>query len=112
MVEQKEKINAKNQESYEKLKDDPTLNSYLKRLQEASFNEAWKLFTLTKPLTGWKNDEKADTAEEVKLKYGKLRDSQRNSSRIIKTEKSQHIEIKIDFKKLNIEHRVLDMFRD
>ena len=66
LLEQKEKEHAKYSESLDKLKDDPEMSKYFKRLQEANLNEAWKLFTISKSLSGWANNDNADTSEKIK----------------------------------------------
>ncbi len=64
-LELKEKEAEKNQELFENLKDDAVMTNYLKRTQESSMKEAWKLLSLSTPLIGWKNNENVETGPNL-----------------------------------------------
>jgi hypothetical protein len=66
LLEQKEKEHTKYFESFDKLKDDADMTKYFKRLQDASLNDAWKLFTISKPLTGWLDNNNVETSENLR----------------------------------------------
>ncbi len=65
-LELKEKEAEKNQELFENLKEDAVMTHYLKRSQEASIKEAWKMLSLSNTLLGWKDNETIETGPNLK----------------------------------------------
>lgn len=70
-LDQKEKEIEKNQGILEGIKSDSRITAYLKRLQESSLHEAWKLFAIEKekPLLGWMGNETADTSLNIQKSF-------------------------------------------
>jgi hypothetical protein len=65
-IEAKEREIEKNQELFDKLKNDSAMNSFINQIKEANPTEAWKFFSFTKPLSGWMNNENANASEYLK----------------------------------------------
>ncbi len=65
-IEAKEKEIEKNQELFEKLKNDSAMTSFITQIEEANPNEAWKFFSFSKPFSGWMNNENANASEYLR----------------------------------------------